>query len=191
VADAAKAVPHILGAFRSELAQRLNLIAPGDYNFLWVTDFPLFHWNADEKRLDSEHHPFTMPKVESLPLLDDQPLSVEAQAYDLVLNGVELGSGTLRIHQRELQEKILKMIGLAPEDMKEKFGFLLEALEYGAPPHGGIALGLDRLVMLIQRTESIRDVIAFPKTQSATCLMTGAPDTVAPEQLRELRIKGY
>jgi aspartyl-tRNA synthetase len=191
VADTAKLASHILGAFRSELAQRLNLIAPEEYHFLWVTDFPLFHWNEEEKRLDSEHHPFTMPKSESLPLLEERPLAVEAEAYDLVLNGVELGSGTLRIHQRELQEKILKMIGLSPEDMKEKFGFLLEALEYGAPPHGGIALGLDRLVMLIQATDSIRDVIAFPKTQSATCLMTGAPDTVAPEQLRELRIKGY
>jgi len=189
VADSTKLVQNILGALRAELAQRLNLAAPRAFNFLWVTDFPLFKWNEEEKRLDSEHHPFTLPKAESMPLLDDRPLEAVAQAYDLVLNGVELGSGTLRIHQRALQEKVLKMIGLNAEEMEEKFGFLLEALEYGAPPHGGVAFGLDRLVMLIQGRASIRDVIAFPKTQSATCLMTGAPDEVAPAQLRDLRIK--
>lgn len=189
VADTPKLVPQILGALRTELAIRLNLAAPRTFNFLWVTDFPLFKWNEDEQRLDSEHHPFTMPKVESLPLLDERPLEAVGQAYDLVLNGVELGSGTLRIHQRALQEKVLKMIGLKAEEMEEKFGFLLEALEYGAPPHGGVAFGLDRLVMLIQGRASIRDVIAFPKTQSATCLMTGAPDEVEPVQLRDLRIK--
>lgn len=189
VADTAKLVPHVLGALRAELAQRLNLAAPRAFNFLWVTDFPLFMWNEEEKRLDSEHHPFTMPSAESMELLDDKPLEATAQAYDLVLNGVELGSGTLRIHQRALQEKVLKMIGLDTEEMEEKFGFLLEALEYGAPPHGGVAFGLDRLVMLIQGCASIRDVIAFPKTQSAACLMTGAPDKVSPAQLRDLRIK--
>ncbi len=189
VADTRRLVPEILGNLRVELAQRLNLVAPKAFNFLWVTDFPLFKWNEEEKRLDSEHHPFTMPAAESIALLDERPLEATAQAYDLILNGIELGSGTLRIHQRSLQEKVLKMIGLDAEEMEEKFGFLLEALEYGAPPHGGAAFGLDRLIMLIQGRGSIRDVIAFPKTQSATCLMTGAPDEVAPAQLRELRIK--
>ncbi len=189
VADDAKLVPHVLGAFRAELASRLNLAAGPGFNFLWVTDFPLFHWNEEEKRLDSEHHPFTMPKPDMLDMLNDDPLAVIADAFDLVLNGVELGSGTIRIHQRDLQEKILKMIGLSSEDMEDKFGFLLEALEHGAPPHGGAAFGLDRLIMLMRGRSSIRDVIAFPKTQSASCLMTSAPDKVAPTQLRDLRIK--
>lgn len=189
VADSPNVAPHIMGAFRAELAQRLNLISPKTFNFLWVTDFPLFQYNQEEKRLDSEHHPFTMPKADSLPLLDSEPLAAVAQAYDLVLNGIELGSGTLRIHQRDLQEKILKKIGLTTEEMEGKFGFLLDALEYGAPPHGGMAFGLDRLVMLVQGRASIRDVIAFPKTQSATCPLTGAPDEVAADQLRQLRIK--
>jgi len=189
VADTAKLVPHVLGALRSELASRLNLVAESGFNFLWVTDFPLFHWNEEEKRLDSEHHPFTMPRADMLDRLDGDPLSVIADAYDLVLNGVELGSGTIRIHRRGLQEEILKMIGLSTEEMEEKFGFLLEALEYGAPPHGGAAFGLDRLIMLMQGCPSIRDVIAFPKTQSASCLLTGAPDEVAANQLRDLRIR--
>lgn len=189
VADTSKVVPRVLGALRIELAKRLNLADPKSFNFLWVTDFPLFQFDEEEKHLDSEHHPFTMPKADSMALLDTDPLKAVAHAFDLVLNGVELGSGTIRIHQRPFQEKILKMIGLEADEMEEKFGFLLEALEYGAPPHGGFALGLDRLAMLIMGRASIRDVITFPKTQSATCLMTGAPDTVADKQLRELGIK--
>lgn len=188
VADKYEVACAVLGGLRQELARILDLIEEG-FRFLWVVDFPLFKWNEEEKRLDSEHHPFTMPKAEQLELLDKQPLKILADAYDLVLNGTELGSGTIRIHQRPLQEKILKMLGLTFEEMEEKFGFLLEALEYGAPPHGGLALGLDRLVMLIQGCQSIRDVIAFPKTQTASCLMTGAPDIVNPEQLKELKIK--
>ncbi len=189
VADNAKIVPHVLGALRMELARRLDLVPPKAFNFLWVTDFPLFQYNEEEKRLDSEHHPFTMPNADSLSMLDDKPLEVVGEAYDLVLNGTELGSGTLRIHERSLQEKILKMIGLQADEIEEKFGFLLEALEYGAPPHGGVALGLDRLAMLIVGGASIRDVIAFPKTQSAACLLTGAPDEVNEKYLRELGIK--
>ncbi len=188
VADSVKLAPHVLGALRCELAARLDL-KEGGYNFLWVTDFPLFNWNEEENRLDSEHHPFTMPKAEFIPSLEDKPLEAIAEAYDLVLNGVELGSGTLRIHNRSLQEKVLKMIGLSADEMHEKFGFLLEALEYGAPPHGGAAFGLDRLVMLIQERVSIREVIAFPKTQSASCLLTGAPDIVGARQARDLGLK--
>lgn len=187
-ADKREVACSVLGSLRLELGRILDLIEEG-FRFLWVVDFPLFKWNEQEKRLDSEHHPFTMPKTEQLDHLDTDPLDVYGNAYDLVLNGTELGSGTIRIHQRPLQEKILKMLGLDSEEMEEKFGFLLEALEFGAPPHGGLALGLDRLVMLIQGCQSIRDVIAFPKTQSASCLMTGAPDHVRPEQLKELKIK--
>lgn len=189
IADEKIKSAHLLGAFRAELASRLNLLTPDLYVFTWVLDFPMFHFNEEEKRLDSEHHPFTLPKKEHLSLLDTDPLSVKAEAYDLILNGVELGSGTLRIHQRSLQEKILKLIGLTAAEREEKFGFLLEALEHGAPPHGGIAFGLDRLVMLILDLPSIRDVIAFPKTQTATCLLTGAPDKVSVKQLKELKIR--
>jgi len=189
IADEKIKSAHLLGALRAELASRLNLLTPDVYVFTWVLDFPLFHFNEEEKRLDSEHHPFTRPKAEDLALLDKEPLAVKAEAYDLILNGVELGSGTLRIHERWLQEKILSLIGLSAAEMQEKFGFLLEALEYGAPPHGGVAFGLDRLVMLILDRPSIRDVIAFPKTQTATCLLTGAPDKVQPKQLKELKIK--
>lgn len=189
IADEKIKSAHLLGAFRAELASRLNLLTPDQFVFTWVLDFPLFHYNEEEKRLDSEHHPFTMPKKEHLHLLDTDPLTVKAEAYDLILNGVELGSGTLRIHQRWLQEKVLKLIGLTEAQMQEKFGFLLNALEYGAPPHGGIAFGLDRLVMLILDKPSIRDVIAFPKTQTATCLLTGAPDKVSPRQLKDLKIR--
>jgi len=188
VADKRETACNVLGGLRLELGRIFDLFKEG-FNFLWVTDFPLFKWNDEEERLDSEHHPFTMPKADQLKLLEETPLDVFAEAYDLVLNGTELASGTIRIHERNLQEKILKMLSLSDEEMNGKFGFLLDALEYGAPPHGGLAIGLDRLVTLIQGLQSIRDVIAFPKTQSASCLMTGAPDRVQKSQLRDLRIK--
>ena len=188
VADKRETTCSVLGSLRLELARMFDLFEEG-FKFLWVTDFPLLKWNAEEERLDSEHHPFTMPKADQLDLLDSAPLEVIADAYDLVMNGTELASGTIRIHERGLQEKILKMLGLNDEEMNEKFGFLLDALEYGAPPHGGLAIGLDRLVTLIQGLSSIRDVIAFPKTQSASCLMTGAPDRVQMRQLDDLKIK--
>lgn len=188
VADSREVACEALGALRLELGRQLDLVQEG-FNFVWVMDFPMFKWNAAENRLESEHHPFTMPKASQLDRLEGDPLSVSADAYDLVLNGVELGSGTIRIHRRELQEKILTMIGLSKEEMQTKFGFLLEALQYGAPPHGGMAFGLDRLVMLICGRQSIRDVIAFPKTQSAACPLTGAPDTVGDRQLKDLHVK--
>jgi len=188
VADDYETTVSVLGNLRLEMGRILDLIEEG-FKFLWVVDFPLFKWSEQEKRIVSEHHPFTMPKAKQMHLLDSAPLDIFADAFDLVLNGVELGSGTIRIHQRSLQEKILKMLGLTPAEMMEKFGFLLDALEYGAPPHGGLALGLDRIVMLIQGCQSIREVIAFPKTQTSSSLMTGAPDFVRGEQLRELNIK--
>jgi len=160
-----------------------------DFSFVWIEQFPLFQFNKEEKRLEPEHHPFTLPMEEDLPLLDREPLKVRAMAYDLVLNGEEIGGGSVRIHQRELQEKIFKLIGLSRDDYLSKFGFLLEALEYGAPPHGGIALGLDRLLMLITGTGSIREVIAFPKAGDGSCPLTGAPTEILAEQLKDLSLK--
>lgn len=189
VADETKQANELMGHVRVEVARRLGLGADSGLHFCWITDFPLFLWDTEGNRLDSEHHPFTMPAAESIDLLDSEPLACKAAAFDLVVNGVELGSGTLRIHQRELQEKIFGMLGMDREEMRTKFGFLLEALEHGAPPHGGIALGLDRLVMLLCGGDSIRDVIAFPKTQGGSDLMTGAPDAVSDAQLRELHIR--
>lgn len=174
----------VLGQLRLELARREQLISPNLWKFCWVVDFPLFQWDEEEKRLVSEHHPFTSPKASDLELLEREPLRVRANAYDLVLNGVELGGGSIRIHQRPLQQKIFDLLGLS----EAKFGFFLKALEYGAPPHGGIALGLDRLIMLMAGADSIRDVIAFPKTNTAYCPLTGAPVEVSESQLRELGI---
>ena len=189
VADKPDVVAASLGALRQRLAQHLDLIPDNLYNFLWVVDFPLLEYDPEEGRYQAMHHPFTAPLEEDLPLLESNPGQVRARAYDLVLNGVEVGGGSIRIHRRDIQEKMFNAIGIDSAEAAEKFGFMLEAFEYGTPPHGGIALGFDRLLMLLAGKKTIRDVIAFPKTQSATCLMTQAPGTVAGKQLRELHIK--
>ncbi|HHP51188.1 MAG TPA: aspartate--tRNA ligase [Moorella mulderi] len=191
VADKEEVAAAVLGALREELGRLHCLGDSPPWSFLWVLDFPLLEYDPGERRLTSVHHPFTMPREEDWPLLDKDPLKVRALSYDLVLNGVELGGGSIRIHRRDIQEKIFQLLGLPPEEVEDKFGFLLEAFEYGTPPHGGIALGLDRLVMLMAGRQTIRDCIAFPKTQSGTCLLTGAPAAVSAHQLEELHIKIY
>ena len=173
-----------LDRLRQALARELELIDPSKINLLWVTDFPMFEWNADEKRLEALHHPFTAPKPEEAHDLK----TAHAQAYDLVFNGFEVGGGSVRIYQSDLQAKVFETIGLSIEEAHNKFGFLLEAFEYGTPPHGGIAYGLDRWVMLLAGEESIRDAIAFPKTQQARCLLTNAPSSVDDKQLKELHV---
>ncbi len=178
-----------LGALRLELAKRLDLIKKGVYDLLWVTDFPLLEWDEEEGRYVAKHHPFTSPKDEDLELLDTDPLKVRAKAYDMVLNGNEIGGGSIRIHSMQLQERMFELLGFSKEQSWERFGFLMEAFKYGTPPHGGIAYGLDRLVMIIAGTDNIRDVIAFPKVQTAACLMSNAPDFVEDRQLEELRLK--
>ncbi len=189
VADQSDVALTALGQLRLRIASRLGLPRPGDFRFVWVTDFPLLQYNPEERRLDPVHHPFTAPHPEDIPRLDADPTSVRAQAYDLVLNGVEIGGGSIRISDPDLQRRVFGLIGLSPEAAREKFGFLLDAFEYGVPPHGGIAWGLDRLVMLAAGEENIREVIAFPKTQQAQELMSGAPGEVDPVQLRELGLE--
>jgi len=191
IADQEKVVYEALGNLRINLANDLNLINQDkkEFNFLWVTDFPLLKYNLEEKRYDAVHHPFTAPLNEDLDLLDSDPLKVRSKAYDLVLNGNEIGGGSIRIHNNDLQKKIFKLLGIDDKIAEQKFGFLLQALKYGAPPHGGIAFGLDRMVMLLTGAHSIREVIAFPKTQKATCPLTDAPSEVDYKQLKELHIK--
>ncbi len=189
VADKRDVVNQALASLRLKLGRMAGLIDEDKVNVLWVVDFPMFEWNEDENRWEALHHPFTSPKEEDVEILLESPEKVRARAYDMVLNGVEIGGGSIRIHREDIQEKVFKVIGLSDEEAKERFGFLLEALKYGAPPHGGMAFGLDRLCAIMRKEESIRDVIAFPKTQRGQCLLTGAPDTVREEQLEELHIK--
>jgi len=179
-----------LGALRVHLAQQHRLIPQDTFELAWVVDFPLFEWSEEEKRYAALHHPFTSPCDSDVTLLEKAPEKVRAKAYDLVMNGVEIGGGSIRIHRREVQEKVFRVLKLTDKEAEEKFGFLLKALGFGAPPHGGIALGVDRLVTLLRGKDSIREVIAFPKTQKGTCLMTGAPSSVSAKQLKELHIKG-
>ena len=188
-ADSAKVVHDSLGNLRLHLGEKLGLIPEKDYALVWVVDFPLMEFDPEEKRYVALHHPFTSPLDEDLHLLDSDPAKSRSKAYDLALNGVEVGGGSIRIHQVELQKKILGLMGIDAEEAQAKFGFLLEALSFGAPPHGGIAFGIDRLAMLLSGAKSLRDVIAFPKSQRAVCMLTEAPSEVAPRQLRELGIR--
>lgn len=189
VADKNEVVYDSLGALRLEIARKLDLVKKDEFKFLWVTEFPLFEYDEEEKRYVAKHHPFTSPMDEDLQYLDTEPGKVRAKAYDIVLNGSEIGGGSIRIHSQELQSKMFKLLGFTEEQAWERFGFLLEAFRYGTPPHGGLAFGLDRLTMLMAGKNSIRDVIAFPKVQNASCLMTNAPDVVEEKQLKELHIK--
>lgn len=188
-ADRDKIVFSVLGALRCELAEQLELVSKDDYRFLWVTEFPVFEWSDEEERFKAMHHPFTMPMDEDLELLDTDMGKARAKAYDIVLNGCELGGGSVRIHQNDVQEKMFELLGFTKEEAHDRFGFLLDAFQYGVPPHAGLAFGLDRMIMLMTGADSIRDVIAFPKIKDASCLMSNAPDVVDPKQLEELCLK--
>ena len=189
VADQPAVVAQALGELRLEMGRRRNLMNPDELSFLWVVDFPMFEYSAEEKRYKAMHHPFTAPRDEDIPLLTTDPGRVKANAYDMVLNGVEIGGGSLRIYRSDLQEQVFETLGFAPEEARERFGFMMNAFEYGTPPHGGLAFGLDRLVMIMAKRRSIRDVIPFPKTQSASDVMCEAPSPVDEKQLRELYIR--
>ena len=188
-ADKFKVVCDVLGALRLKFADELGLLDKSEYRFVWITEFPLLEWSEEQGRYTAMHHPFTMPMEEDLEFIDTDPGRVRAKAYDIVLNGTELGGGSVRIHQNDIQEKMFECLGFTKEQAHERFGFLLEAFRYGVPPHAGLAYGLDRLVMLMAKEDSIRDVIAFPKVKDASCLMTNAPDVVDDKQLEELFIK--
>ena len=188
-ADRDKIVYSVLGALRCELADQLGLVSKEDYKFLWITEFPVFEWSDEEERYTAMHHPFTMPMDEDLDLLDSDMGKARAKAYDIVLNGVELGGGSVRIHQDDVQEKMFGLLGFTKEEAYDRFGFLLNAFKYGVPPHAGLAFGLDRMIMLMTGADSIRDVIAFPKIKDASCLMSNAPEVVDAGQLEELCIK--
>lgn len=189
VADKPSVVFDSLGNLRIEVAKKLDIIDKNDLKLLWITEFPLFEYDEEEGRYVAKHHPFTHPMDEDIELLETEPEKVRAKAYDIVINGDEMGGGSIRINNRELQERMFKALGFTMEEAWDKFGFLLEAFKYGTPPHGGLAYGFDRLIMLLTNNDNIRDVIAFPKTQSATCLLTNAPTAVSPEQLKEVHVK--
>ena len=188
-ADKNKVVWDVLGALRLELARQMELLDKNEYKFLWVTEFPLLEWNDEQNRFTAMHHPFTMPMEEDLQYIDSDPGRVRAKAYDIVLNGNEIGGGSVRIFNQDIQSKMFEVLGFTPEQAKEQFGFLLEAFKYGVPPHAGLAYGLDRLVMLMAKQDSIRDVIAFPKVKDASDLMTEAPSPVDAKQLDELGLE--
>ena len=188
-ADKNKVVWDSLGALRVELAKQLELLDKNEFRFVWITEFPLLEWSEEQNRYVAMHHPFTMPMEEDLPLIDSDPGKVRAKAYDIVLNGNEIGGGSVRIFQDDIQEKMFEVLGFTKEQAYSQFGFLLDAFKYGVPPHAGLAYGLDRLVMLMAKQDSIRDVIAFPKVKDASCLMTEAPSVVDVKQLNELGLE--